>query len=91
MHERFGTRETDKEEILPQILKQADENITGLTNNQAFSIQMMRKDNYRREIAKMAMDEKALKDFADDILKRIEGVDLKSYDFSKDADMSFRH
>jgi hypothetical protein len=35
------------------------------------------------------MDDSKLKEFAMDILERIDKIDLKSYDFDKDRDMSY--
>jgi hypothetical protein len=36
------------------------------------------------------LDEKALKEFANEVLERVDSVDLKSYNFDKDLDMNFR-
>jgi hypothetical protein len=44
-----------------------------------------------RELAASAKDLESLKALADDILSRIDKVDLKSYEFEKDPDLSFRH
>ncbi len=51
---------------------------------------MLRKDRYGREVAREAMDTEGLKRFADQILSRIDHVDLKSYNFEKDPDFTLR-
>lgn len=48
---------------------------------------MLKKDKYRREIATQAMDIESLKEFAEDILNRIDSIDLKSFNFDKDPDL----
>ena len=50
---------------------------------------MLKKDKYGRELAQKAMDTDGLMQFADDILSRIDKIDLKSYDFDKDPDLNF--
>jgi hypothetical protein len=47
---------------------------------------MLRKDKYRREIVKQAMDGDSLRDFANKIIKSIDEVDLKSFNFERDPD-----
>jgi hypothetical protein len=46
----------------------------------------MKKDKYRREMAKEAMDTDGLKAFAREVLRGIDDVDLKSLSFDKDPD-----
>lgn len=90
LHERFGTRTLDKDAILPEILKNAAEgagNGEKLTQSQMLQLAMLKKDKYRREIASQAMDTEALKAFADDVLRRVDSIDLKSYSFDKDPDL----
>ena len=48
---------------------------------------LLRKDHYRREISKQAIDIDSLKAFAEDVLKGIDTVDLKSYSFERDPDL----
>ena len=53
-------------------------------------LHMLKKDKYRRDLARDAMDTEGLKKFADEILSRIDNVDLKSYNFDKDPDFGLR-
>lgn len=39
---------------------------------------------------KYTLDGQALKDFAEEVLARVDNTDLKSYSFEKDPDMSFK-
>lgn len=52
LHERFGTKDLDKDQLLPEILKQAGDNQNALTQSQIIQLQMLKKDKYRREIAR---------------------------------------
>jgi hypothetical protein len=51
---------------------------------------MLKKDKYRRDLARDAMDTEGLKKFADEILSRIDKVDMKSYSFDVDPDFNLR-
>jgi hypothetical protein len=53
-------------------------------------LQMLKKDRYGRELAREAMDTEGLQRFAEQIIGRIDNVDLKSYSFEKDPDYTFR-
>jgi len=47
----------------------------------------MKKDMYRRELAKQALDTDGLKALAQEVLRGIDGVDLKSMAFEADPDL----
>jgi hypothetical protein len=51
---------------------------------------MLKKDKYRRDLARDAMDTEGLKKFADEILSRIDNVDMKSFNFDVDPDFNLR-
>lgn len=51
---------------------------------------MIQRDKYQREIAEQIKDKKALKDFVDEVLERIDKIDLRSFDFDKDPDMNYK-
>ena len=47
----------------------------------------MKKDRYRREMARQALDTEGLMAFAKDVLRGIDEVDLKSMAFETDPDL----
>jgi len=77
--------------ILPEIIKQSENNPEQLTQSQVMQLNMLKKDKYRRDLARDAMDTEGLIKFADDILSKIDKVDLKSYNFDVDPDYNFRN
>lgn len=63
--DRFGTRELTKDEILVSIVKNMSEGQSSyLTNSQILQLSMLKKDNYQKEIVKMAQDKDSLQSFA---------------------------
>ena len=77
--------------IFPEIIKQSENNPEQLTQSQVMQLNMLKKDKYRRDLARDAMDTEGLIKFADDILSKIDKVDLKSYNFDVDPDYNFRN
>ena len=51
---------------------------------------MIKRDQYYKEIVRQAQDMDALQEFADKVLAGIDNVDLKSYEFSRDPDLSIK-
>jgi hypothetical protein len=56
VHERFGTKDIEKDELLPKIIEYSGQNPGQLTSNQSLQLKMMKKDKYRKEIANQARD-----------------------------------
>ena len=53
-------------------------------------LNMLKKDKYAREKSQKAMNTEELKKYAEEVLSRIDKVDLKSFDFEKDPDLHSR-
>eukprot|EP00347_Sterkiella_histriomuscorum_P005580 403356067 len=90
LKDRFGTTELSKDEMIANIVIAAKENPDNLTTNQLAQIQMIKKDIYQNEIASQIRNGKALKEYVENALEQIDQIDLKSYDFSRDPDRSYK-
>jgi hypothetical protein len=51
---------------------------------------MIKRDRYYKEIVRQAQDKDALQAFADKVLAGIDNIDLKSYEFQRDPDLSIK-
>ena len=91
LHDRFGTEHLAKDEVVPQIVANVEtarqEGAQKLTQSQTCQLAVMKKDKYRRELARQALDTEGLKAFAQEVLRGVDGVDLKSMAFDSDPDL----
>ena len=90
MQDRFRTNEMTKEEILDSLTELKSKNQDDLTTTEVMRIKIVSHDSYLRQMLQDAKDPQILNDMVNEIISNIDSIDLKSFDFSKDKDLSYK-
>lgn len=86
LHERFGTKEAERERLIAELFKNQKNPSANLTQTQLLQLETLKKDTYMHKIAHEATDLDALASYAADVLARVDKVDLKGFNFERDPD-----
>ena len=90
MQDRFRTNEMTKEEILDSLTELKSKNQDDLTTTEVMRIKIVSHDSYLRQMLQDAKDPQIINDMVNEIISNIDSIDLKSFDFSKDKDLSYK-